>query len=399
MRRFTLLLALGLLATPLVPAQERPAEGALPYYAKVSSVGKVYGGAGDRFWAFRDLAPGEVVRVLEVEGDWLRIAPPGDLSVVVARRLGGRDLVVDQPDTAEWLVQADDLQLRGRVPPEGDPNRDYPPLGELQAGDRVVVLEQLGEDWLRIAAPPHTEAWVLAGNVSAGARDALEPAFRESWLSARKELVRSAPVSGDRLARNEAAREAAARAEALFARFDAIRARPASERDLEGLSEEIEETIAALPEDDPRRARAEALETELAAWVARKAELAAVREKLDAAAKEAEEAERRYAERLAAARRRLEQGGEAPEKEELHTGWVRKTPKIRGLSKPGPDWYLEFGGRRRALLESERYDLEDFEGVLVKVLATDGKPRRRPGDTEDTLRVTRFEILETPRNR
>lgn len=397
MRALALALTLVLGLGDLLPAQEA-ARPAPPFFGTVVGAGKVYGGPADRFWAHRDLRPGEVLRVLEVRGDWLRIAPPGDLTAVVASRLGDRELVAAEPDGPEWLVKADDLQIRGRIPPAGDPNRDYPPLGSLQAGDRVLGLEILSGTYLRIAIPTHIEAWVLASTVKAGDTGELSNRFREGWLAARRELLAAAPLSGARIAAAKAEAVTASKADELFARVDAQRIRPAADRNLEGLSEELAAFAESLPESDPRRVRAAGLAKELSQWQAQQEEIAALKARLDAAAKEARDAEERYAKRLADERRRLEEGQTNPAPAvEMHTGWVRKRAKIRGISKPGPDYFLEFGGRSLALLESDRYDLSEFEGVLVKVVTTDGAPRRRPGDTEDTLKVRRFEILETPR--
>lgn len=382
------ILCLGLLVASVTAQEEAGDTGSAPFFAEVSGPRvRVRGNAGDVHVILDELEAGTPVKVLGREGDWYRVEIPGGLNVYCARRQGEREYVKLQAP-GKGLVVVNDLMIRGT------PSTEYLPLGRLSAGERVVVLEEVG-DWLKLLAPDRVDGYMHADYVTRSEdQEAAGKSFRERHRSARRAMLEAGTASKSlvKAEKAEAARRAAARS--AFKAYEDEQEKALGQRDPEGLRSELQEVREAAPEGHPDRARAEALLATLEEWEQLQAaweELKKHREEVQA------ETSKRYGEELAALRRHLD--AEAKRRREeaqgpyVANGWVREADPVSGMVYQGQRFALYRDSRQREyILRSDRYDLSDYSGMLVGILEA-GPPREMADAPVPMLEVKRLEIL------
>ena len=105
-----------------------------PYLATVSGDKvRLRGGPADFHAVLAQMKKGTPVRVVGSEGDWNCVEVPGGFEVFVSLGRTGRPYL-DVSSPGEGVVTVDDLMIRGSA------SADYPPIGRLGTGDRVVEL-------------------------------------------------------------------------------------------------------------------------------------------------------------------------------------------------------------------------------------------------------------------
>ena len=88
------------------------------------------------------LSAGDILKVLSVEGDWVRVAPP--------------------PETDMWVHREflkDDVVLVNRLNVRSGAGINYNVIGSYQRNDKVVRRGSFGE-WVKVAPPADAAVWV-----------------------------------------------------------------------------------------------------------------------------------------------------------------------------------------------------------------------------------------------
>lgn len=397
---FAFLMFAGLSVTGL--AQSTDTAFSSPYYARAASSARLFGGPGDQYFPFRSLQRGEVVRVIGQDGNWSRIAPPGDLFAYMIRVFSGRQMLVPNGNDLHWDVAGDDVQVRGRVLTS---DKDYPTLGEFQSGDRVIVLDFVDARWARIAYPfQQASVWVPSRFLKRSAEQAeAKVEFQESFRIARRELLASGAESSRRS--EEVQRFAALNKDTdeVVASFRTEEAKDYSKRDVSGLRERLMALRDGWPEGSRERDRLDTMLRELDEWDRVGKSMRDLEERANQNDEKVRDLENKHREDM---KRQKEQFNreradfELPRKvgtKFAYAGWVRRVPKVRGVDRATPDFYLEVGGRRAAYLRTDRYDLSDYVGLLIGIRTLAGEEFVRPGDKIKTLPVRQLEIVHTGR--
>lgn len=102
----------------------------------------------------QSLQSGSLVRVLDQNSGWFRVEVPGGVPIWIPRDsigLEGDVSIINRPGVA------------ARPDPLDSPENK--PLGVLQRGDQVVILERRKE-WVKVQAPQHISGWVEAINIT-----------------------------------------------------------------------------------------------------------------------------------------------------------------------------------------------------------------------------------------
>ncbi len=361
-----------------------------PYFGRVAGKNvRVRGGPGDFHSEVMRLNSPDVVKVVGRKGDWYQIEVPGGLPLWVKTRQGANEyLRMEKP--GEGIVTVNDLQLRGTA------STDEPPVGELKAGERLVVLDTKDE-WAHVLMPPSHPGFVhntLIKRVMDGGAIATE--FRDRDAAARADAVRQGELSAK--AAEQEAKEKARREKfrAALEKFETERKKDVLDRDITGTKAVLDDVIASTPDaDDPQRALATATLGRVKDWeqnaeVTRKAR-AAIAE----ADRRAKESQITYQKDLEELRKRKE--AEAAQRDKklwpyLAAGYVRLAPPIPGAPGTTPKYAIYKGSQREYYLTSSRYDLADFEGKLVGILEWDS-PESSPGNTFRVANVKKMEVL------
>ncbi len=370
-RRIIAFLAVALIATSAAHA----AESSFPAAVTGHNV-RIHSGPHITYREMGTLDKNTLVRVLDVaeDGQWLRIVPPESADVWIFARL----VIVAGP---LGTVNADRVNVRVR------PEINAEEVNQLAKGTLVKIKGSEG-DWLKIAPPEGTRAWIIAGHVKRMAEAEVEPWRQQIAREKADEEKRQAEIARKlEEARAEAERKEAEEArKALEARhvadldrtLAAELARPAAERDLAGPLElyqaaplkdsELQARVAARIAliqalQDIQAAAAKAAPPpplpgidldKLTAELGSPATAAELRAAHQHALKLAEDAE--------LARRADE---EHRKSERTFDGWIR--PIGPGLEDTGATHKITSGGRILALVKSSQVQLGPFLGLRLRI--------------------------------
>ena len=360
---------------------------------------RVRSGPGKNYRDMCVLNRDAIVQVVGVSGDgeWLRITAPPKANVWIYAKY------VDV-DGATGVVNGDKVRVRVRPELTGEL------VNQVNTGTVVKVKSQKG-DWLRIAPPDGTEAWVSAGHVKR---------MTDEEFAAYEEVKAREQAEAERLAR-EAEQKAAQKA-AEEVRKQAEEARKAFEQKLFDdadalLAAELDKEFTGRALDAARKAF-EAAQQQVKDGELRKiitvklAVIDAMRVVQAAIAEEAqppvlkfdfEEAKAVYGvgrevdDLLAACEqaRQLAREAEAAQiadAEKALSGWI--VPAGPALANEGIRYKIVRDRRTVALLKSEQIDLEAFAGIRVQVSGRPAGEAKLPGgEAAQVVDVERIVIV------
>lgn len=377
---------------PLTTPAAAAVQPLLPWFGTITNDKvRVRSGPGDGHAILRELPKQTPVRALSREGDWMSVEVPGGLAVYVATINAGRNYI-DEPRTGEGVVLVDDLMIRA------EPDAKSPFLGKLNTADRLVIIDRKG-DFARVLAPAGIKAWIYAAYVT---RSADQPAAETEFLAAHKRaeeaLLKSGEESRALVAREAERRRLEAEAERAFTAYEAEAQKPMEQRNSAAVRKALEGARDVTAAGSVQRERAVQMLSAVDHWDKARAEIAGARQRVEDALRMKAAAEEKYAADLATLRKAREEeearnrlGGK--NKPFLETGHMRANiPVIGAVVDNETPWALWQADLRRMLVFSTRYDLSEYSGRLVGVVAgeginaDDGKALRR-------VQVTRLEIL------
>ena len=359
------------------------------YFANLSGDKvRLRGGPADFHAVLTQLSRGTPVRVIGAEGDWQQVEVPGGFSAFVSLGRPGRTYM-DVSKPGEGVVAVDDLMIRGSA------SADFPPIGRLGTGDRVVVLAT-DNGWARVLSPSAARSWIH-GKYVARSEDqaATGEAFAARHAEARQALLAEGAASRELLARQEREAQLRKSVDAAFAKFETELAKPWDKRDVNGVRGALQGAIKELPEHDGDRVRAQAMLKHLDDWDKNRRDLVKAQERLAAAKEEAARAERTYAQDLRDLSRELTEEANkprVPKSPYRARGHVQRASPVEAF-RSGPKWSVSVGGRPSFYLTSDRYDWSEYEGKLIGILQA-GEPENRSGLDARVIKVSRIEILD-----
>ena len=359
------------------------------YFATVSGDKvRLRGGPADFHAVLTQLSRCTPVRVIGAEGDWQQVEVPGGFSAFVSLGRPGRTYI-DVSKPGEGVVAVDDLMIRGSA------SADFPPIGRLGTGDRVVVLAT-DNGWARVLSPSAARSWIH-GKYVARSEDqaATGEAFAARHAEARQALLAEGAASRELLARQEREVQLRKSVDAAFVKFETELAKPWDKRDVNGVRGALQGAIKELPEHDGDRVRAQAMLKHLDDWDKNRRDLVKAQERLAAAKEEAARAERTYAQDLRVLNRKLiEEANKprVPKSPYRARGHVQRASPVEAF-RSGPKWSVSVGGRPSFYLTSDRYDWSEYEGKLIGILQA-GEPENRSGLDARVIKVSRIEILD-----
>lgn len=361
-----------------------------PYLATVSgNKVRLRGGPADFHAVLDEMAKGTPVRVVGVEGDWKRVEVPGGFDVFVA--LGKKDRkYLDTSKAGEGIVLVDDLMIRGTA------STDFPPIGRLNSGDRVVVLDTKN-GWARLLSPSAARSWIHSKYVAkAEDQTATLAAFNSKHDANRQALLAAGAASRELLQREQHEREIREKVRAAFARYDAEQAKAWDERDVAGTRAALVAVRDGLPEGDGDRVRAAAMLKSLDDWEGAATALKDARKRFETAQREAEEANKNYGRSLRDLNKKMEADANKrtapPPSRYRAQGHVQRVFPVDGLRRK-PTWAVSSGNRPIFYLGGDRYDWSEYEGKLIGILRSEA-PEKRFGLDARVLKVSRIEILD-----
>ena len=350
---------------------------------------RVRGGPADFHSVLGLVKQGTPVRVVGADGDWKKVEVPGGFPVYVSLGKKSRPYLEEKDSRkGEGLVVVNDLMIRGTA------STDFPPIGRLGAGDRVVILSRQGA-WARIASPPAAGS-CIHGKYVATASDAAatEAAWTAQHETSRIALLNEGENSKALLARQEMQSKRDAAAKAAFARFKTELDKPWDARDILGMRSELVAVRDSYPQGNGQRMRAASMLTTVDEWDRAGSALRAAKKKLADAEAAAAAADKRVSADMRRIQTELEKQGQAsnPKVDSPARGTVARVFPVKGLRK-GPRWGIALGRRTIYRLSGDRYDWSDYEGKLIVVLKSTPAPEQI-GVTEPILDVRRIEILD-----
>lgn len=370
----------------------KPAQPAMPWFGVVSADKvRVRSGPGDVHAILRELPKQSPVRVLAREGDWVSVEVPGGLAVYVAISNAGKTYL-NEAQIGEGVVMVDDLMIRA------EPSTTSPFLGKLNTADRVVIIERKGE-FARVLAPAGIKAWIYAAYVSASADQVVaETDFVAAHRKAEEALLKSGEESRALVAREAERRRLAADAEKAFTAFEGEARKPVEQRDSAAVRKALEGARDLVPAGSPQRDKAVQLLGTVDSWDRMRGEIAAAKLRVEEAKKIKSASEAKYARDLAALRKAREEeearnrlGGAG--KPYVETGHLRANiPVIGAVVDSETPWALWQANLRKLLLFSTRYDLNEYNGRLVGIVAGEG-PTGEGGRAVRRMEVLKLEIL------
>ena len=350
---------------------------------------RLRGGPADFHAVLEELSRGTPVRVVAAEGDWKRVEVPGGFEVFVAVGKKGRPYI-DTSKPGAGVVLVNDLMIRGT------PTTDFPPVGRLSAGERVVVLETK-EGWARLLSPASARSWIHGKFVARADDQAVAlNAFNAQHEAKRQELLAAGAASREFLRREKEEGERRERVRDAIARFEEERAKAWDQRDVPGTRAALLKLRDGLPEDDGDRVRIVAMLKSLNDWEGAASDLRNARQRLDAAKKEAEEAEKTYARNLRDLKEEVESDARTaaspPASRYSARGHVQRMFPVEGIRRSSI-WAVTLGDRPSFYLEGDRYDWAEYEGKLIGVLEA-GPPEKVSGLNVRVIKVSKIEILD-----
>jgi hypothetical protein len=372
----------------------RPASreaSSFPYFGQVAgSRVRVRGGPGDFHSEVVRLDQRDVVRVVGRKGDWLEVEVPGGLPLWVAMKMGDKEFLRASGNGAAVSL-VNDLQIRGT------PSTAEPRVGELKAGEQVLILSMDG-DWARILMPPEHPGYIFHNLVKqATDQAASEAAFKQKDDAARMEWIKQGELSAKAEKERVEVKARQERCAAALEKYEAERQKDVLDRDVNTFKGELEEVVKTTPDAEaPERIRAQAALDAVKGWEqdakARKDARAAIEE----AERKAKAAQITYQKDLEELRKRKELEAAQRDKNKspyLTTGWVRLAPPLANvIDKKTPRYAIHRGSHREYYLVSDKYDLSEYANKLVGILEWD-PPQDVPGSEIRVLRVKKLEVL------
>jgi SH3-like domain-containing protein len=362
-----------------------------PYFGLVtSSRVRVRGGPGDFHSEVVRLDQGAVVRVVARKGDWLEVQIPGGLPLWVAAKSGEKEYVRRNAAGAGTVV-VNDLQIRGT------PSTNEPPLGELKAGDQVLVLSMNGE-WAHVLMPTDHAGYIFHNLVKNGAdQDGTATAFKERDEAARMEWIKQGEVSAVAEQERVVVKERQERVAAALEKYEAERRKDLLDRDATGVRSSLEAIVNATADpESPERIRAQTALDAVKTWEQDAKARRDARQAIEEADRKAKAAQITYQKDLEELRKRKELEAAQRDKGKwpyLTTGWVRLAPPlVNVIDKKTPRYAIHRGSHREFYLVSDRYDLAEFANKLVGILEWD-PPETVSGSDIRVVRVKKLEVL------
>lgn len=334
---------------------------------------------------------GDVVEIVGAEGDWVEVRIPGGFECFAKSGVAGRRYV-EQKSPGEGLVLVEDLQLRPK------PTLDYPSMGELRPNQRVIVLDDRGDGWLRLLSPEDETLFVYKTYVKLGDdQGALQTDFATKARRTRDALLKSGKLSSQAVARWADLEKWRQELESTDRDLDAVRV-GADAAQLAKLAKRYENIAANTPEGSDIKSRA----NERLTWVRTRQDEA---EKLAGYEKRIEELrtkmrtnEKTYEQNLKTytteVQKRRDTNAKTKVPEALEFGIGQMRPHLfSGLGERSV-FTLEKAGKRRYFLVSERYDLSEYSGKTVRVVKwSDAASAADSTSGLRTVRVDRLEVV------
>jgi uncharacterized protein YgiM (DUF1202 family) len=362
-----------------------------PYFGLVSnSRVRVRGGPGDFHSEVVRLDQGAVVRVVARKGDWLEVHVPGGLPLWVAAKSGEKEYV-RRNATGAGTVVVNDLQVRGT------PSTNEPPLGELRAGDQVLVLSMNGE-WAHVLMPTDHSGYIFHNLVkSATDQDASAIAFKERDETARMDWIKQGEVSAVAEQERVVVKERQERVAAALEKYESERKKDLLDRDATAVRTSLEAVVNGTADaESPERIRAQAALDAVKTWEQDAKARRDARQAIEEAERKAKAAQITYQKDLEELRKRKELEAAQRIKDKspyLTTGWVRLAPPLVNIvDKKTPRYAIHRGSHREYYLVSDRYELSEFANKLVGILEWD-PPESVPGSDIRVVRVRKLEVL------
>jgi hypothetical protein len=362
-----------------------------PYFGQVtSSRVRVRGGPGDFHSEVVRLDQGSTVRVRSRKGEWLEVEVPGGLPLWVAMKMGDKEFV-RADGKGDGVVVVNDLQIRGTA------NTNEPSLGELRAGDRVLILSMTGE-WAHVLLPTDHAGYIFHNLVKPAAdQAAAETAFKARDEAARMEWIKHGEVSQVAEKERVEVKAKQERVAAALDRYEAERKKDVLDRDAASLKTSLEEIVNGTSDkNSPERIRAQSALDAVKTWEQDAKARRDARAAIEEAERKAKAAELTYQKDLEELRRRKELEASQRDRNKspyLTTGWVRLAPPLTNvIDKKTPRYAIHRGSHREYYLVSDRYDLAEFANKLVGILEWD-PPEEVPGAPIRVVRVKKLEVL------
>jgi hypothetical protein len=362
-----------------------------PYFGQVAgSHVRVRGGPGDFHSEVMRLDQGAIVRVIGRKGDWLEAEVPGGLPLWVATRVGEKEFVrTTAPGTGVSLVN--DLQIRGT------PNTAEPPLGEIKAGEQMLILSMSGE-WAQILMPVSHAGYIFHNLVkTAPDQTASETAFKQKDESVRMDWIKQGELSSIAEKERVEVKARQERVAAALEKYETERKKDVLDRDADSVKTTLEEIVKATPDpESPERIRAQTALDAVKTWEQDAKARKEARQAIEEAERKAKAAQLTYQKDLEELRKRKEL--EAKQRDinkspYLTTGWVRLAPPLTNIvDKKTPRYAIHRGSHREYYLVSDRYDLSEYANKMVGILEWD-PPEDLPGADIRVLRVKKLEVL------
>jgi hypothetical protein len=336
---------------------------------------------------------GTVVRVIGKKGEkgeWLEVEVPGGLPLWVATKAGDKEFLrANGNGSAVSLVN--DLQIRGT------PSTKEPRVGELKAGEQVLVLSMEGE-WARILMPAEHPGYIFNTLVKPAADQAAsETAFKQKDDAARAEYIKQGEISSIAEKERVEVKARQERCTAALEKYEAERQKDVLDRDSSAVKSTLEEIVKATPDAEaPERIRAQAALDAVKGWEQDAKARKDARQAIEEAERKAKAAQITYQKDLEELRKRKELEAQQRDKNKspyLTTGWVRLAPPlVNVVDKKTPRYAIHRGSQREYYLVSDKYDLSEYANKLVGILEWD-PPEDLPGAEIRVLRVKKLEVL------
>jgi hypothetical protein len=362
-----------------------------PYFGQVtSSRVRVRGGPGDFHSEVVRLDQGAIVRIIGRKGDWLEAEVPGGLPLWVATRTGEKEYV-RKNEAGVSVVIVNDLQIRGT------PSTNEPPLGELGAGDQLLIMSMNG-DWAHVLMPTDHPGYIFHNLVQhAPDQAAAKAAFKERDESARTDWIKQGEVSAASEKERVVVKARQERVAAALQMYESERKKDLLDRDAAAVRTSLEEIVSATPDaESPERVRAQAALDAVKAWEQDAKARRDARQAIEEAERKAKAAQITYQKDLEELRKRKELEASQRDKTKspyLTTGWVRLAPPLVDvIDKKTPRYAIHRGSHREYYLVSDRYDLSEFANKLVGILEWD-PPQSVRGSEIRVVCVKKLEVL------
>ncbi len=398
MNRIIVVALLATSALSLSPVSAHSAQSTP--YVRTKSAGAALYNLPDRGAAVITNLPASTLCAVHGErAGYLEVEPAGGFEVWV---YGQYAKTTEMPGVLE--LTGNNVLMR---PLPASDESSYPLAQKLNKGDRVRLVgrsnlsKPIGEDWLRIAAPPGTRAWLMASDTTplAANEDA-----RALWASAVKSAQASAKPFDPALLGAPAAAAGGSAAASSAAPTSASTGSPAAaQKALEEADKRLAEAKAsAKPDYSAARAAYERVLEEspkgAAADTARlRLEEIAARQEILRIRAEAEGAESKRQAELAKADARLR---EASVSQDPNWGRFQARGWLEREQRPDmpPRYVVRWGGKTVAevVCTSGRYDLSAFESFEVGLMGVTLRGAvAQDGGAGDPMKfdATRIEVI------